>query len=109
MQYSIVNYRSVVDASDSRRFDAEFFRPDYLNVQKQLEEISSQKLIDFQVKIKHPKEINRIYVDDGVLFLRAQNVRPLSIDLTTNPVYISEKDAESLRDNALHYKDISDN
>ena len=106
MQYSIVNYRSVVDASDSRRFDAEFFRPDYLNVQKQLEEISSQKLIDFQVKIKHPKEINRIYVDDGVLFLRAQNVRPLSIDLTTNPVYISEKDAESLRDNALHYKDI---
>ncbi len=106
MQYSIVNYQSVVEASDSRRFDAEFFRPDYLKVQKQLEEISSHRLIDFQVEIKHPKEIKRNYVDDGVLFLRAQNVRPLSIDLTTNPVYISEEDVERLKDNTLHYKDI---
>ena len=106
IRYSIVNYQSVGDASDSRRFDAEFSHPDYLKVQKQLEEISVHRLIDCQVKIQHPKEIKRNYVADGVLFLRAQNVRPLSIDLTTNPVYISEEDAEHLKDNALHYKDI---
>ena len=106
MQHSIVNYQSVGEASDSRRFDAEFFRPDYLKIQQQLEEISSHKLIDFEVKIKHPKEIKRNYVDEGVLFLRAQNVRPLSVDLTTNPVYISEEEAEHLKGNALHYKDI---
>ena len=106
MQYSIVDYQSVVDASKSCRIDAEFFRPDYLRIQRQLEEISSYRLADFQVKIKHPKEINRNYVDDGVLFLRAQNVRPLFIDLTANPVYISEEDAECLKDNTLQYKDI---
>lgn len=106
MQNSIVNHQSVVAASDSRRFDAEFFRPDYLRVQKQLEEISSHRLIDFGVKIKHPKEIKRRYVDAGILFLRAQNVRPLSIDLTSNPVYISSEDAKHLRDNVVHYKDI---
>ncbi|MCG9132766.1 hypothetical protein J5I95_13895, partial [Candidatus Poribacteria bacterium] len=88
------------------RFDAEFFRPDYLQVQRRLAAIGSHRLIDFQVNIRHPKEIKRNYVDNGVLFLRAQNVRPLSIDLTSNPVYISEEDAERLQDNTIHYKDI---
>lgn len=106
MQYSIVDYESIVDASHSLRLDAEFFRPDYLQVQHRLEAIGSRKLIDFQVSIRHPKEIKRNYVDDGVLFLRAQNVRPLSIDLTANPVYISEEDAERLKENTIQYKDI---
>ena len=106
MQYSIVDYQSIVDASHSLRFDAEFFRPDYLQVQRRLEAMGSRKLIDFQVNIRHPKEIKRNYVDDGVLFLRAQNVRPLSIDLTSNPVYISEEDAERLKENTIQYKDI---
>ena len=106
MQYSIVNYQSVVDASHSMRLDAEFFHPDYLMVQHQLEAISSHRLIDFQVKIKHPREIKRNYVDDGVLLFRGQNVRPLSIDLTSNPVYISEEDAEHLKENTIYYKNI---
>ena len=106
MPYSIVNYQSVLDSSHSMRLDAEFFHPDYLKIQHQLEEISSHRLIDFQVKIRHPIEIKRNYVDDGVLLLRGQNVRPLSIDLTSNPVYISEEDAERLKENTIRYKNI---
>ena len=106
MQYSIVDYQSIVDASHSLRLDAEFFRPDSLQVQRRLEAIGSRRLIDFQVNIRHPKEIKRNYVDNGVLFLRAQNVRPIAIDLTSNPVYISEEDAERLKENTIHYKDI---
>ncbi len=106
IHYSIVNYQSVIDSSHSMRFDAEFFHPDHLKIQHQLEAISSHRLIDFQVEIKHPKEIQRNYIDDGFLFLRAQNVRPLSIDLTSNPVYISEEDAERLQENTIHHKDI---
>ena len=106
MQYSIVDYQSIVDASHSLRFDAEFFQPNYLQIQRRLEAIGSRRLIDFQVNIRHPKEIKRNYVENGVLFLRAQNVRPLSIDLTSNPVYISEEDAKCLQDNTIHYKDI---
>ena len=106
MQYSVVDYQSIVDASHSLRLDAEFFHPDYLQTQRQLEAIGSRRLIDFQANVRHPKEIKRNYVDDGVLFLRAQNVRPLSIDLTSNPVYISEEDAERLKENTIHYKDI---
>ena len=106
MRYSIVNYQSVVDTSHSMRLDAEFFHPDYLEIQHQIEKISSHRLRDFQVKIKHPKEIKRNYVDNGVFLLRGQNVRPLSINLTSNPVYISEEDAERLKENTIRYKDI---
>ncbi|MDE0013946.1 MAG: hypothetical protein OXU36_22585 [Candidatus Poribacteria bacterium] len=106
MQYSVIDYQSIVDASHSLRFDAEFFRPDYLQTQRRLEEIGARKLSNFQVKIRHPKEIKRNYVDNGILFLRAQNVRPLSIDLTANPVYISEEDAERLKENTIEYKNI---
>ena len=106
MHYSIVNYQSVVDSSRSLRLDAEFFHPDYLKIQHQLEAISLHRLTDFQVKITHPKEIRRNYVDNGVLLLRGQNVRPLFINLITNPVYISEEDAERLQGNTIHYKDI---
>ena len=106
MQYSIVNYQSVLDSSHSMRIDAEFFHPDYLEIQHQLEKIGSHRLIDFQVKIRHPIEIKRNYVDEGVLLLRGQNVRPLSIDLTSNPVYISEEDAERLKENTIRYKNI---
>ena len=106
VEYSIVNYQDVLDSSHSMRLDAEFFHPDYLKVQNQLEKVSSHRLIDFQVKIRHPKEIKRNYVDDGVLLFRGQNVRPLSIDLTSNPVYISEEDAERLKENTIYYKNI---
>ena len=54
MQYSTVDYQDVLDASHSMRLDAEFFRPDYLKVLRQLEKIGSRRLIDFQVKIRHP-------------------------------------------------------
>ena len=106
MQYSVVDYQSIVEASHSLRLDAEFFRPDYLQIQNRLEEIGSRRLIDFQVNIRHPKEIKRNYVPNGVLLLRGQNVRPLSIDLTANPVYISEEDAERLKENTIRYKNI---
>lgn len=86
-----------MDAFHSLQLDAEFFRPDYLQIQRQLEAIGSRKLIDFQVNTRPSKEIKRNYVDTGILFFRAQNVRPLSINLTSNSVYISEEDAERLK------------
>ena len=106
MKYSIVDYQSIIASSHSMRIDADFFRPDYLEVQRLFERIGSKRLIDFHIEIKHPKEIARRYVNKGILFLRAQNVRPLSVDLTASPVFISEDDAERLKDNTIVYKDI---
>lgn len=88
------------------RIDADYFRPDYLEVQEQMARKGCRQLGDFQVEIKHPKEINRNYVEAGTLFLRAQNVRPMAVNLTNNPVFVSDADAEKLKENVLQYKDI---
>ena len=92
--------------SHSLRLDAEYFHPDYLESLDLLEAAGSRKLSDFGVMIRHPKEIRRNYVVNGVQMLRGQNVRPLSIDMAANPVYISEEDAAILSGNAIRRKDI---
>ena len=77
-----------------------FFAPTIYRFNADLKQlVHARTPIKRNLCIRHPK-------DNGVLFLRAQNVRPLSIDLTSNPVYISEEDAERLQDNTIHYKDI---
>lgn len=106
MQYSVVTYKTVEEESNSLRIDADFFRPDYLNIQKELQNKPYKKLSDYNVKIKHPTEIKREYHENGILFLRAQNVRPLQIDVKNNPVYISEEDANLLKNNIIKKGDI---
>ena len=106
MRHSTVNSHKVVESSHSMRLDADFFRPDYMEIQNKLENINSRKLTDLCVKIKHPKEIARKYVNRGTIFLRAQNVRPLHIDIIANPVFVSDEDAEILKDNSLNYEDV---
>lgn len=106
MQYSIVKYKKVKEESHSFRIDADFFRADYLNIQNKLKSKPFKKLIEYKVKIKHPAEIKREYKENGILFLRAQNVRPLQIDTESNPVYISKEDASKLKNNLISKKDI---
>lgn len=106
MQISIVNYKTVQEESHSLRIDADFFRTEYLNIQNILKSKHSKKLLDYKVQIQHPSEIKREYKDDGILFLRAQNVRPLQIDIESNPVYISREDARILEGNSVNKKDI---
>ncbi len=99
---------SIVKLSDiqkAKRFDAEYFKPEYLEIERKLNN-QNKTLKDFGVEIFHPNEIKREYVDkDGVLFVRAQNVRPLKFDLT-NQSYISKEDAQKLKKNKISKKDI---
>ena len=106
MQYSIVNYKTIKEESHSLRIDADFFRADYLDIQDKLKSKSFKKLSDYKVTIKHPTEIKREYMEEGILFLRAQNVRPLQIDIESNSVYISKEDAELLKNNLINKEDI---
>ena len=106
MQISTVNYCEVASSSHSFRLDADFFRADYRKIQKILGKETPKTLGDYNISILHPNEIKRNYTDDGVLFLRAQNVRPLYINMQSNPVFISREDAEHLHKNKVQYKDV---
>lgn len=107
MQTSVVNYKKVEKDSNCFRIDAEFFKREYLAIDNLLRKKSYKDLKDFGVKIYHPNEIKRNYVDSGgILFLRAQNVRPLDVDLDSNKVFVSNEDAKKLSRNQIKYADI---
>jgi restriction endonuclease S subunit len=107
MQYSIVDFCSVKNNSDCIRIDAEFFQKEYLEIESFLKRKPYNELKNYGIKIYHPKEIERNYVEnEGVLFLRAQNVRPFAIDAESNKVYISQEDANKLKGNFIGIEDI---
>ncbi len=88
------------------RVDAEFFQKRFLQIQLQIEKRGARKLDDCKPTIIHPGEIPRVYVEEGgVLFFRAQNLRPMAVDLS-NQVFISREDADQLASNQLQKNDV---
>lgn len=98
---------SEVKFSDINRFtriDGDFYKPEYLKTQEILKD--SLPLSHYITEIIHPSEFKRIYTDDGYYVLRAQNVRPLKIDIGSNPVFIPKPIAENLPNNNLRFGDV---
>lgn len=88
------------------RLDSEYQKTGYLSAITEARQFGATQLKDDNPSIIHPQEIVREYVDDeGVWFLRAQNVRPLLVD-TTNRVLISTEDAGKLTRNRIVKGDV---
>uniref|UniRef100_UPI003BACEAEE hypothetical protein n=1 Tax=Stappia sp. TaxID=1870903 RepID=UPI003BACEAEE len=88
------------------RLDSEYQKTAYLAAIAEARQSGATQLGDDDPTIIHPQEIVREYVgDEGVWFLRAQNVRPLLVD-TTNRVLISAEDAGKLPRNRIEKGDV---
>lgn len=105
LEVSILNLSSLNQRNDRFRYDAEFSKKEYLNIENKLESKKFIRLIDTDSKIIHPSEIKREYVENGVWFFRTQNLRPLKI-VNSNDVYISFKDAKTLQNNEIKIGDV---
>lgn len=106
LEVSVLKLSEVIKFNDRFRFDAEFFKKEYLNIENKLKEHNFKRLIDIDSKIIHPSEIKREYVEsDGVWFFRTQNIRPLKIEESNN-VFISKEDAKSLAKNLIKKGDV---
>ena len=90
-----------------KRLDAEYYRPEYLEVKQKLYQTRFVYFKSLVKEIIHPKEIRREYEDEkrDYLFLLAQNVRPLMLDLSEKK-YISEEKAKLMPKNLLGKGDI---
>jgi len=86
------------------RIDAEYFKPHYLETRKRLE--WCKPLLYYVTQVTHPAEFKRIYSDSGWSVLRAQNIRPLCIDLDSNAVFLSDRIATTLVKNQAKFGDI---
>lgn len=75
-------------------------------MKKEFKSIKFIQLKDIDISIKHPSEIKREYVENGVLFLRVQNIKSLNLDIENNFVFVSHNDAEKLSKNLIFKNDI---
>jgi restriction endonuclease S subunit len=91
----------------AKRIDAEYYKPEYLEVKQKLLQTKFVYFRDLVKEIIHPKEIKREYEEEkqDYLFLLAQNVRPLMLDLSEKK-YISEEKAKQMLKNLLEKGDI---
>ncbi len=65
--------------STTFRLDAEFYQPDYLRFEKAT--AGGEPLAEIVQRIMHPVEITRVYVDEGIRVLLAQNIRPNRLEM----------------------------
>jgi len=91
----------------AKRIDAEYYKPEYLEIKQILFKTNFISFKNLVKEIIHPKEIKREYEEEkqDYLFLLAQNVRPLMLDLSERK-YISEEKAKQMLKNLLEKGDI---
>lgn len=106
LEISVLKLSEVNIRNDRFRFDSEFFKKEYLKIEKSLYGLPHKCLSNIDYLLIHPNEMKREYVgNNGKWFFRAQNVRPLKIDLS-NQVFISNEDAKRLSKNSIKKYDV---
>lgn len=80
-----------------RRLDCFYYQPDFVELEKKISELTNKKLGDFIISIAggatpDKNEVDRYYTDsdNGVPFLRVQNVTPEGLNLE-NLVFINQE------------------
>lgn len=83
-QSFLINYSEI-----EGRLDPYFYRPEIRDFSKY--PIEFRKLSLFTDSIKHPPEYERKYSASGYQLIRAQNVKPLGIEIENNQVFFSKE------------------
>jgi restriction endonuclease S subunit len=104
---AVLNIIKLSELEGAKRLDAEYYKPEYLKVKQKMFQTKFVYFKDLVKEIIHPKEIKREYEEEkqDYLFLLAQNVKPLMLDLSEKK-YISEEIAKQMSKNLLEKGDI---
>ncbi len=97
--WSEVSFQDVVP---STRFDAEFYQPHFLHYAALTQ--TGAKL-ETQAAISHPTEVVRIYEEEGIQIMLAQNVRANRLDFS-HTAFMAANMAHNLRRNLLQPNDV---
>jgi restriction endonuclease S subunit len=103
----VISIIKLSELEGAKRIDAEYYKPEYLAVKQKLSSTHFIYFKDLVKEIIHPIEIKREYEEEkqDYLFLLAQNVRLLMLDLSEKR-YISEEKAKLMSKNLLEKGDI---
>ena len=105
MQYSVVTYKTVKENSDFR-IDAEYFKPEYLEIENTLKRINSKFLRDYILEITGgATPLGANYSTMGIPFLRVQNIMQNYFD-DENIVFLSDKQDNEIKRSKLRKGDL---
>ncbi len=96
---SFIKYKDILEA---HRYDAEFFKPEYLEIEKKIAKFPSKLKLK---NIIHPTEFVRIYENEGIHILLAQNIRDNFLDFS-NKAYASVELKSAIYRNKLEYNNV---
>lgn len=99
--WSEIHSTDIIKAS---RIDGEYFKPEFLQLKEKLN--CYDTLSKYLNEIIHPGEFKRKYSSCGVTVLRAQNVRPLKINMGREEIFIDKRIAATLPKNKIKFGDI---
>ena len=101
-QISTIKYS---DIQEAHRFDAEYFKPEYLEIERKLKNINSKYFGEFLIKITGgATPLCAQYQKEGIPFLRVQNV--MQNYFNDDLVYISEKQNDNIKRSILKTDDV---
>lgn len=86
------------------RIDGEYFKPKYLLIQEKLS--ASEPMWKYIENIIHPGEFPRRYSNKGWTVIRAQNVRPMSMEIDDNEMFLDSAEVSKLVRNIVTNEDI---
>ena len=101
MNFSIVNYKTVKEQSDSLRIDADFYRDDSFRYLQKIDKKEKYYLKNIML----PTEIKRTYEEDGIQILLAQNIKNNRLDFK-NVAFMNKSFKKELIRNKLEYDDV---
>lgn len=103
-QISYIKYKDILEA---RRIDAEYYKPEYLeieriitsNIFKNLEEITNK------IDVGFVGSMTKEYCENGILLLQTKNIEEFSINLSQT-TFINERFHNILKKSTIKYGDI---
>jgi type I restriction enzyme S subunit len=96
---------SLQELSSDLRIDADFYQPQYIRALQAVDSVGSEHLGALQAEIIHPTEVKRIYSDEGIQILLAQNIRNNVLDFN-NKVFMPGSLRKTLSRNRLVANDV---
>jgi restriction endonuclease S subunit len=100
-----ISYIKYTDVLEARRYDAEYFKPEYLKVEKKLKTLNYKKFGEILSKITGgATPLGADYAKTGVPFLRVQNIMQNYFD--DDLVYITNEQDLELKRSRLKENDV---
>jgi hypothetical protein len=106
-----ISYIKYTDILEARRYDAEYFKPEYLEIAKKLQKLDS---ISFENLLGNKNVFSgpfgstlksESYQNYGIPFIRISDIQDIFIE-HNNLVYISEEESKRLDSTTLNPDDI---